>query len=355
MEYEEIKLLLVKYITKEATVSEIQQVENWIEMNNENELYFIELYDAWQNMLYLRPDVMNEEKAYKLLLSKIAIPVPLHKKWMSRSKIAAILVGFLFLYGIGLRHNSINSTIYYELTSQNGKIKKVVLIDGTIVWLNSGSILKYSSDFGKSSRSVFLEGEAFFEIGPMKKGIPFLVQTKNYVIKDIGTKFNLKAYANDHYIETTVIKGEVSVQGNRYDHEQAVIKPIQVMPHQVLKIYFNPLLEVNQQNKVASIKVKKIIKEVQLLQVEPAKLTIYDGWKEDLLVFDGATLDEIARILERKYDVKITLNDSELKLIRYSGKFKNITSIEKVLDIIKENTPINYTAIGNALTITKNN
>ena len=73
-----------------------------------------------------------------------------------------------------------------------------------------------------------------------------------------------------------------------------------------------------------------------------------------VLLFDGSTLEEIAKVLERRYDVKINMDNSDLKNIRYSGSFKSVPTIDKVLLIIKQNTPINYTINKQTITITKN-
>jgi hypothetical protein len=72
-------------------------------------------------------------------------------------------------------------------------------------------------------------------------------------------------------------------------------------------------------------------------------------------VFDGNTLNDISKVLERRYNVKIVMTDAELQNIRYSGSFKSIGSIDKVLSLIKSNTAINYAIAGNIITITKNN
>ena len=95
--------------------------------------------------------------------------------------------------------------------------------------------------------------------------------------------------------------------------------------------------------------------EVQVSQVDSAKIDIYDGWRDDLLIFDGNTLDEIARVLERRYDVKINISSAELQNIRYTGSFKSVPDIDKVLHLIKENTPISYIVEGQNVTITKTN
>lgn len=351
MDNEEIKLLLVKYITREADEKETAQVREWVSAHPENEQYFAQLYETWQNMLYLQPGVVNEEKAF----DKFALAtIPQETKYVRLkvwSKVAAVVAMFGVLTALLVNHYSQNIQRVRHVSVKNGGIKKIILNDGTIVWLNAGSKLNYSTNFNKTNRTVYLEGEAFFEIAPGKKTIPFLVNTKNYTIRDIGTKFNLKAYPNDSFFETTVVKGEVSVEGN-VDNNASEMSRIYVKPQQVLRIFY-PKAEryaAKQDDKEL-----KNLNEIQVLQVDSAKLNRYDGWKDDLLVFDGNTLDEISRVLERRYNVKIMMDDTVLQNIRYSGSFKNVASIDKVLELIKGNTAINYAITGNTVNITKNN
>jgi len=350
MDNEEIKLLLVKYITREADEQETDRVREWVKSHPENEQYFAQLYETWQNMLYLKPGIVDEEKGYQKFLSAIPQETKYRQlyKW---SKVAAIVALFSVLSVLLIKHYSKNVQSIRLVSVNNGGIKKVILTDGTLVWLNAGSKLNYNTDFGKTNRTVYLEGEAFFEIAPGKKNIPFIVNTKNYTIRDIGTKFNLKSYPNDSFFETTVIKGEVSVEGNINNNTREMSR-IYVKPRQVLRIYYQ------QQKEKYTYKLDeqptKDLNEIQVLQVDSAKMDRYDGWKEDLLVFDGSTLDEISRVLERRYNVKIIMNDAGLQNLRYSGSFKNINTIDKVLSLIKGNTDIDYTITGNTVTVTKN-
>lgn len=351
MDNEKIKLLLVKYITREADEKEVEQVREWVNAHPENEQYFAQLYETWQNMLYLQPEVINDDKAFdKFSLATIPREAK-YKTLVVWGRVAAVIAMFGVLTVLLVNHYSQNVQSARQVSAQNGGIKKIVLSDGTLVWLNAGSKLNYNTDFNKTNRTVYLEGEAFFEIAPGKKTIPFLVNTKNYTIRDIGTKFNLKAYPNDSFFETTVVKGEVAVEGN-VDNNAREINRIYVKPHQVLRIYY-PKPEkyaVKQDDEDL-----KNLNEIQVLQVDSAKMNRYDGWKDDLLVFDGNTLDEISRVLERRYNVKIIMDDTGLQNIRYSGSFKSIASIDRVLELIKGNTAINYSITGNTVNITKNN
>jgi transmembrane sensor len=352
MNNEEIKLLLVKYITREADEQETDRVREWVKAHPENEQYFAQLYETWQNMLYLKPGVVDEEKAYRKFSSAIPQEAKYRQlyKW---SKVAAVIALLGILSVLLVRHYTQNVQSIRLVSTAKGGIKKVILTDGTLVWLNAGSKLNYNADFGKKNRTVYLEGEAFFEIAPGKKTVPFIVNTKNYTIRDIGTKFNLKSYPNDSFFETTVIKGEVSVEGN-IDNNTREMSRIYVKPRQVLRIYYQ------QQKEKYTYKPDdqhdlKNLNEIQVLQIDSAKMDKYDGWKENLLVFDGNTLDEISKVLERHYNVKIVMDDASLQSIRYSGSFKNVASIDKVLKLIKGNTDIDYTISGNTVTITKDN
>jgi len=355
MNNEEIKLLLVKYITREADENEIDQVRQWVSAHSENEQYFAQLYETWQNMLYLKPEVVDEEKAFDKF-SAANIPQPQETKYRQLyrwTKVAAVVTLFGVLSVLLIKHYSQNIQSIRLVTVNKGGIKKIALTDGTIVWLNAGSKLNYNTDFGKKNRTVYLEGEAFFEIAPGKKTIPFIVNTKNYTIRDIGTKFNLKAYPTDSFFETTVVKGEVSVEGN-VDNNAREMSRIYVKPRQVLRIYY-PQPKEKYTYKPDDTRDLKNLNEIQVIQIDSARINQYDGWKEDLLVFDGNTLNDISKVLERRYNVKIVMNDADLQNIRYSGSFKSINSIDKVLSLIKSNTAINYAITGNTITITKNN
>lgn len=351
MDNDDIKLLLARYITRQpVSDAEAEEMKHWLGLHLENELYFIELYEAWQNMLYIKPENIDEEKAYKLFLAKITPEKQSAglAKWV---KIAAVLLVFIVPAILIIRQFSNPHKEKNRVIAHNGSVKKLLLADGTIVWLNAGSTIKYDDDFGKTNRTVYLEGEAFFEIGHHIKNIPFLVNTKNYTIRDIGTKFNLKAYPNDPFFETTVIKGEVSVEDNQSAGDPHSVNRIYVKPHQVLKIFYHPQKDFNK----GVIPLTDSYNDVSVLQLDSAKMDVYSGWKDNLLIFDGNTLGEISKVLERRYNVQIMLKSDQLEDIRYSGSFKNVPDINAVLHIIKQNTPIDYTIEGHTITINKTN
>jgi len=348
MEDEKIKVLLIKCITGEADTAEVKAVKHWMAKHPENEQHFTQLYETWQSTLLLNPGCVNEENAYQTFLAGVNRKAQANKYYVTPGKALLILAGLLVAAILIFEKVENTPLTYRTVQAKKGTTLKFTLTDGTLVYLNAGSKLKYQVGFGQNNRTVYLEGEAFFDIGHKVKNLPFIVKTQNYIIRDIGTRFNLRAYPNDPVFEATVIGGEVSVENNA-DSSKLEVNRIYLKPHQLLKIYTTPDKDLQKEALYSS----DLYNEVQVTHVDSDKLQLYDGWKDNFLVFDGNTLAEIASVLSRRYDVDIKIESRELRNIRYSGSFKNITDINEVLHIIKENTPISYTIEGQRVTITK--
>jgi transmembrane sensor len=350
MDDEEIKMLLVKYITRQANDEEMAFIKQWVTAHPENEQYFAQLYEAWQNSLLLEHNIIDADNAYQRFANKITIDKQPAKKayrtWHLVSALVVTVIAAVFL----IKSKPVFVAPLNQVTAKPGNVRKVMLTDGTIVWLNAGSTLKYDDHFGKTNRSVYLDGEGFFEIAHGKKDIPFIVNTKNYLIRDIGTRFNLKAYPNDLFFETSVVNGEVSIEEK--DHIENAMNRIYIKQKQALRIWNRPSESLTATGGFNSAKDKRY-NEIQITQFTPDKEINYTGWKDDLLVFDSNTLQDISRVLERHYNVQINISDTILPNVKYTGNFKNAESIEKVLDIIKQNTPIKYSKLRNTITITE--
>ena len=233
-----------------------------------------------------------------------------------------------------------------ELKVPHGGAKRIALPDGSTVWVNAGSEITYPEDFGKTSRTVYLVGEAYFDIAETDTEVPFIVKAENFTIRDVGTIFNVKAYPEEDVFETTVVEGKVSVEGkltSGSDEESKVF----LDANQVLKIN---MAEVTSNSGKATAGMEPI----KVVQIPDSEIERYNGWKDDFLVFEGETFEEITRILERRYDVKIVFENEKLKNFRYTGTFKNIENISNVLHVIQENTPLSYEAEGRLITIKTN-
>ena len=348
---ETFKNAIVKYITGQADETESAEVREWIKSKPEHEKYFFELYEAWHNSLFADQDLIDVDNAYLSFLKKTTHQIPFYKKttFWSKMSVAACLVlaGIMGFYRY--QHGRVAESMV-TLSVAKGAKRKLTLPDGSVVWVNAGSEITYSKNFGEKNRTIFLTGEAYFDIAPSKTKIPFLVKTDRFTIRDVGTVFNVKAYADENVFETAVIEGKVSVEGKISQNTQSESK-VFLDAHQVLSI--------NIDHRSAQPEGKNINKSlhaepVKVVQIDPEEVNEYNGWKEDILVFDGDTFEEIMKVLERRYDVKIIVADEALKNFRYVGTFKNIQSISRVLKVIEETTPIVCRTKGSQITIYKN-
>ena len=185
----------------------------------------------------------------------------------------------------------------------------LVLSDGTRLFVNSMSKLVFPVNFsGKRREVTLIEGEAYFEVAK-DKSKPFIVTVKGVQVEVLGTSFNIKAYAEDHYTYTTLVEGKVKL--NPFDQPSNVkfIEPDQ-------QAVFNP----------ASSGI--VIQDVDAKQIVQ--------WTTGKYSFTNQTLDEIMRTLSRWYDFEYTFDDESLKTVRFEGGLNKYESIDPILDIISK-------------------
>lgn len=242
-------------------------------------------------------------------------------------KVAAAVVIGLF---IGIYVTSIKNTsepVYYAAYSPRGSVSEMVLPDGSIIFLNSASRIKYSIDGEKGVREVFLNGEAWFEVEKNKKK-PFVVHTPFYDVNVTGTQFNVKAYESDNIVTTTLEEGEVIINSTENFRlaESVTLKPGE-------QIVLN--------------------KESRELTIKTVNTKWFTSWKDNKLIFVNMNLKELIVLLERKYGVDIDVKNKAILDLHFDGTLKNETIIE-ILDIIKKTLPVNYKIVGQKIEITAN-
>jgi transmembrane sensor len=204
----------------------------------------------------------------------------------------------------------------------------VTLPDSSKVWLNAHSRISFNTEFGSEDRTVSLDGEAFFDV--VKRKTPFLIHTPVFDIMVLGTAFNVKAYSDDSESVTTLVRGSLRVErttslGKR---EQIILKPNE------------KVLLSNQ--KEAAFRVKKDIDA----EGESA-------WKDGWLSVRGESLHELARKIERLYDVKIKFQERGLESYRYTGRIRQL-SLEQVLKALALTSPIEFTIEEKTVTLREN-
>ncbi len=269
---------------------------------------------------------------------------------------ASVLIVFALSFSILYKTNLLNiisgNNQQIELIVPSGEKSQLVLADGTRVWLNSESRLKYPVSMKRKERKVFLEGEAYFDV-TKQKGSHFIVYTQDLKVKVLGTKFNVKSYPRDKTIETTVVEGSVRIESkeNTIKFSPVVLKPAERLVYRKVPLK-NSIkhIAVNDKNEESKI-VPFVDQEIIISNVNTDNITC---WKDHLLVFDNETFEEIAIKMSRWYKVQIDILDADLKAQRYTGKFVNNESLKQVLEAIKLTTPIKYNINQNYIQITLN-
>jgi len=348
------KELVVKYITGQANGSEKVHVKSWIREDPENEEYYISLYEAWHAGLHASDALPDPDIAFKNFILRNE-PVVVGRRsilWRRLAVAASMAVFFGFGFYFYYNRSQVSALNWTEVYVKKGDKRKILLADGSTVWLNSGSRFRYAKDFGQTSRTVYLDGEAYFDIKPGKKNVPFIVNTSGYVIRDIGTVFNVKSYAEEGSFETAVIEGKISVEGKLLPHSKEESK-VYLDEKQVIKI---KNAQAGDPDKPMTTGMGGSAREpLKVLEISLAQVKVYNGWRDDLMVFESASFGEIAQTLGRRYNVKIDFGSEDLKDYVYSGTFRDVKDISTILNVIKETTPIAYTVKGRNIAIRRTN
>ena len=212
-----------------------------------------------------------------------------------------------------------------------------------LVWLNASSNLTYEKDFGKDLREVNLVGEGFFNV-VKDPAHPFVIHTKVLDVKVLGTEFNVKAYPNDAYTETSLIRGSVEVTIKNRPNERHYLKPNEKMS------VANDILNVAEKTNEIS---KPIILTEPLTYYHADSTVVETSWVENKLIFqENETFREVALKMERWYGVHISFGDDGVAEIRPFGSFTNET-ITQALDALREGFRFNYKINGDDIVITK--
>jgi ferric-dicitrate binding protein FerR (iron transport regulator) len=202
---------------------------------------------------------------------------------------------------------------YEEFTAPAGQRALLKLQDGTTVWLNARTTIRYPNRFSKDERRVELDGEAFFEV-KANKDKPFIVSTEIMSVRVTGTKFNVFAYRGSEEFSTSLTEGAVTVFDLRNVRSSIELKP----------------------NERAVLKGGRLGKE-----------TFHDMnfllWKEGIYAFDNVPFREIAKKLELYYDVTIVVKNKELENYPFNGKFRQRDGIESVLKTLMKIRNFTYT------------
>lgn len=214
---------------------------------------------------------------------------------------------------------------YNSLVIPRGGEYQLKLADGTKVWINSESKLRYPVHFGADKRVVYLEGEAYFDVEKDKKK-PFIVKTQGVDVKVLGTSFNVCSYSDEKEIQTTLVEGKVEVMNTKVKKERVILEP----GYQA-----------------------RFKKNGAILTSQKVDVNLYTSWKDERFVFENIRLEDLLKRLARWYDVEIFYMNNEVKDIRFSGGIKRYDKLDKLLYMFERTHYVDFRMKGRTLTVTK--
>lgn len=321
----EIKELISTHIHKRLNAEEREYLRQNLSIISDDELTDI-LSDIWNNF----ENENISENDFDQITSKLRI-IPQQKKnpnlLYQISKVAAailipLIIGFgIYYYTENKKLNNFiaNST---SIDVASGEKARITLPDGTTVFLNAATTITYPSDFGLKTREILLVGEAYLEVFKNEE-IPFYVNTDLVRIKVLGTKFNVNAYNNSSFIETSLIEGriELTTKGTKP-------QSITLSPHERATYY----------------------KEHDILSIFKTTTHFETAWLRGELVFRSVKFSDIVEKLERRYGVEIQVADNIYNKNLFTGSFKE-DYVDGVLKILQLHYDFKYTKTGDKILI----
>jgi len=269
------------------------------------------------------PMLENEKvPSYKNLVNTFHNSLSLNVKSTTFRNFLRIAAAVIFVLSTSVSlfyiftNNHNNSLATSETFVPLGSQAKVILPDGSVAWLNSGSTLKYNNLFGKKDREVQLTGEGYFEV-TKDKSKPFLVRTNNIAVKVLGTVFNVRSYLDDPTVEVNLLEGKVDVSMSNKE----ISRRLALLPNE--KMIYN-----------------KMTGTMFSYKTDAAKSA---QWTTGKLCFVDAPIEKIAKDLERKFDVKIKLETQNINNEIFSGSLnlnQPLNEILEYLDVDKKFTRI---------------
>ncbi len=357
--------LVARKLSGEATHAEMQELQEHLQQHPGDQ-YLYEMLTTWwsQHSGPVQDENLHEEESFQriLLAADATAPAPpatirkiYFRRWFAYAAIiialagSAITIGPLLFRKQANKPAAIASDTMNEVMARPGSKSKLVLPDGTQVWLNAESRLTYLSNFNQAMREVNLEGEAFFDVTHNKQS-PFIVHTAGIDIRVLGTAFNVKSYAEDPTIETTLLRGSIEVVRQNDKNAPRII----LRPHE--KLVFNKMDSSLKGPKTQSIQHGPISQtgiSVTTVPADRPDSTMKEtSWVYNKLIFDGDSFQELAEKMERWYNVQITIKNEKLSQMRLKGSFEKET-IREALDALKLTAPFEYSISGNAIEIVK--
>lgn len=328
-ELADIDDIIPKSLQGNISEEEEQALKSWLNSSEKNQKLYQNLKVFWRSK-HQESRYINAAALKERIISGGLNPHHSHSSRISVFlKVAAVLaiiisISFLIHDQISVKVNEtelVETNI--EKYNPSGVKSRIVLTDGSVVWLNAESKLSYKKGFSLSERFIELEGEAYFEV-TKDQNRPFIVKTGEVYTQAIGTSFNIRYYPEEPETGVSLLTGKVSVKTSGKDEDGIY--------------YLNPNEKLNISRDLQAISKHNISHDDMAL------------WKDNILKFNHASFDNVIKTLERWYGVKIDVTQYNLRDWKYVGEFPNL-SLEQVLSRIGYAQSFDYEINGEEIRI----
>jgi ferric-dicitrate binding protein FerR (iron transport regulator) len=316
-----IKEKIVAYLQGELSKEELEMLAAWISRSEENARFYTQIKDIWEASRIDFSEIAETEKEWKKFISGISRNETRERQstnvfFKKFSRIAAILTIGIIVGNLVYHEMNKQEPLFFTSIAPEGSMSEIVLPDSSVIFLNSGSQIRYSIGNRRKPREVFLRGEAMFRVKNVNNR-PFIVHTISYNVNVLGTEFNVRAYDEDNLVETTLQKGSVMISSSE---KSSLTESVTLKPGEQL-VY-------NRKN--------------QTTQIDNVNALVFTSWKEESFSFSKVSLKDLMIIFERRFGVKIEVKNMEILNYHYSGAINKNETLKDLLDIIKQTLPIQY-------------
>jgi transmembrane sensor len=301
MTEQQIEVLVQKYTDSTASPEEVEELMDWYRKA------------AIGEVVWTSDNASERNDVYRRMLQRLQDSLTVKRTrsyWMTPLRAAAV---FLLIIGIaGVLYLLPRGPVTYStIKNSSGQTRQVLLPDGSTVWLNAATTLRYVNEFS-AHRQIQLDGEAYFDVAhdPAR---PFTVEAGGIGITVLGTRFTISAYTGTGRTIVSLLQGKISVANA--EKELAVLKPGTQLTWQGLTK-------------------KAVIKSIDTTTVV--------AWKLGRLQFQGQPLSEIVQTLERWYNVHIRFANPDLGQCRYYLNFDSNMPLKDLLEVLSDVTKMDF-------------
>lgn len=312
-----MKATIKDYLSGRSSAEEQRKLLSWLR-EKENQSEFIQIKEEWKKEI-IQKEIPTEfkpswESIQTSIYDKMKSEVAKTKHTLQLFRYAAAILVFLILipslFWIFSKSNPKESLSYTTVAADYGQISKVVLPDSTVIWINSGSTIRYNNQFAQTNRHIDLVGEAFLKVHK-NKNLPLIVNSSDLQVKVLGTEFCVSAYPEEKEIQVILEHGKVELTALSQPDLRQEMSPGELASYN---------------------------KEDKKLKIAAVNTGLYTSWRNGMINVYNLPLSELAIKLEKRYNQKFIVDD-EIKNLPYTFTIKN-EDLHSILSLMEKITPL---------------